>query len=111
MTPPHIIADCDDMGCWAHASGDPMGMRGTGDTLAEATDDYLQQYAKENDVSEWQDIKTAPKDGSDILIGGDHSYLGGVVMASWRNNRWLDMQGDYYRPTHWMPLPPAPVRL
>ena len=63
----------------------------------------------------WQPIETAPKDGTDILIGGDHGYSGGVLQAEWGITRlghpagWVDMEGDTYNPTHWMPLPAAPT--
>jgi len=61
---------------------------------------------------EWQPIETAPRDGSDILIGGDFSYAGGVLMAScvdgYPHPTFSDMQGDFYNPTHWMPLPEPP---
>jgi hypothetical protein len=61
----------------------------------------------------WQPIETAPKDGRDVLIGGDYSYLNGVLMASWGTGSgqipgWTDMEGDTYSPTHWMPLPLPP---
>jgi hypothetical protein len=61
----------------------------------------------------WLPIETAPKDGRDILIGGDWSYVTGVLMASWGEYDgqvagWVDMMGDGYAPTHWMPLPGAP---
>lgn len=73
---------------------------------------------------EWQDIKSAPKDGTYLLMA-DHS--GQVHKAAWMINSdvtgkgshdWCiadtygDEQGYYYTvdfPTHWMPLPIAPT--
>lgn len=65
----------------------------------------------------WQPIETAPRDGSEILVGDfketdveDHCY--GVVF--WREGKWTDglgpawaWSGEFY-PTHWMPLPSPP---
>jgi len=60
----------------------------------------------------WQPIETAPKDGTDILIGGDFCYAGGVVMVSYAGEdvqAFVDMDGDVYdSATHWMPLPKPP---
>lgn len=60
----------------------------------------------------WRDIETSPKDDIDVLVGGDFSYVGGVVMAKhitdYPRPTFSDMDGDLYYPTHWMPLPPPP---
>jgi hypothetical protein len=67
-------------------------------------------------MNDWRDISTAPKDGSDVLIGGDWSYVSGVLMAAWLEDRatgegaWLDMMGDSYNPTSWMPMPKPPTK-
>lgn len=64
---------------------------------------------------EWHPIETAPTDGTDVLIGGDFSYVGGVVMAKYitdyPRSTFSDMDGDLYYPTHWMPLPKPPEGL
>lgn len=57
-------------------------------------------------MSDWQDISTAPKDGTFILVWA----MPYVEMAHWRG-RWRignDVTGTKLFPTHWMPLPPAP---
>lgn len=79
-------------------------------------------------MSEWQPIETAPKDGTEVLIGGgffdwDGSYgedvpHTGVTIASWQYRhgakQWRgNACGGYdeyywYNPTHWMPLPKSP---
>ena len=59
---------------------------------------------------EWQDIATAPGDGSDFLIA-TRFYLGGVVQVSWPANHHapVDMADDFYGDaTAWRPLPPPP---
>lgn len=67
-------------------------------------------------MSEWQSIKTAPKDGTDIVVLS--RSLGPVICAfergavmdvgftAWR----VKWDGDYLasEPTHWMPLPAPP---
>lgn len=70
-------------------------------------------------MADWQPIKTAPKDGTDVLL--TVSYNGGELkstrMGAWRQRRpgefaWL--QHHTFDPfsgevTHWMPMPdPAP---
>lgn len=87
-------------------------------------------------MSQWQDISTAPKDGTHILVGAPFRKFEaqpGYVVArdsepafvaeacwgrSWSDatNRWIaphsdqDEQGGCheYDPTHWMPLPTPP---
>lgn len=56
-------------------------------------------------MSEWQDISTAPKDGSEILI-----WNGQRSVAYWNGDSWDD--GDYRDHilgiTHWSKLPEPP---
>lgn len=71
----------------------------------------------EKRVSEWQPIETAPKDGTEVLIG---RFLDGKLptkaVASfhpsegWRDAGDIGWGGMYahVRPTHWMPLPSPP---
>ena len=55
--------------------------------------------------TEWQDIESAPRDASYILVARRHEQ--GVVF--YRDGRWWLGAGTYFdRPTHWQPLPPAP---
>ena len=63
---------------------------------------------------EWQPIETAPKDGRLVLIrtaAGDE--WAGTFTAHWsrHSNGWFySDHRTHPRPTHWMPLPPAPSR-
>lgn len=63
--------------------------------------------------AEWLPIATAPKDGTDIL-GANAEH---VFVVFWLHNAmhpkpgsWVSRPGCWaFSPTHWMPLPPAPV--
>ena len=79
-------------------------------------------------VGGWEDISTAPKDGTDVLLWSDifageisgpvpcvgpliGRYSNGV--SDYAGEGWWDVEGgDAYAswclPTHWMPLPPPP---
>lgn len=72
---------------------------------------------------EWQDIETAP-DGQHLLLYGSQKagnddgvrYSGPIVFSGYfdevddawcaHGSTWL---GPFFEPTHWMPLPPAPI--
>ena len=70
--------------------------------------------------SKWQPIETAPKDGTQILVGNRH----GAWLAMYRpiyqsgyspQNPWFSLMINHghmkvveLTPTHWMPLPAAP---
>ena len=79
----------------------------------------------------WQPIETAPRDGTWILLWDDH--LGLAVSGCWYDYPGINTPDDYeapwsfwtadndlisfwvggddyYSPTHWMPLPPAPTQ-
>jgi hypothetical protein len=66
-------------------------------------------------MSTWQPIETAPRDDTVILIAGRE----GISTAQWKERRrewqvytsengWQECE---VWPTHWMPLPDAPVSL
>jgi hypothetical protein len=63
---------------------------------------------------DWQSIDTAPRDGTSVLVW--FPELGHMV-ASFNGHDAVNNAGgwsvgfDYYgpKPTHWMPLPPAPA--
>lgn len=64
---------------------------------------------------EWQPIETAPKDGTYVLLFGEHSRAcrerNRQLTARWDGRDWEsadDGYGIYLKPTHWMPLPTAP---
>lgn len=83
-------------------------------------------------MSEWQDIQTAPKDGTEIIgcFSNDYGYQdkptqygpwtirwdGREWVSSWDGYRVISSQTDFgesyhdpdIEPTHWMPLPTPP---
>ena len=59
----------------------------------------------------WQPIETAPKDGTEVLLGHANSiWLDYWTMANELDGFWAmcDQWEDPEVPTHWMPLPAAP---
>ena len=67
------------------------------------------------DPSLWRPIKSAPHDGTEVLVFVD----GHVAVAAWTEGQWqavvagkriIEAQGglDLGTPTHWRPVPPPP---
>lgn len=57
----------------------------------------------------WQPIKTAPKDGTDVLVfcqSGKYQAVAwfGTLDRMW----WIYGSPDPIKPTHWQPCPPDP---
>jgi hypothetical protein len=60
----------------------------------------------------WRDIASAPKDGTEVLLGFDHPFV--VRTGQWSNYFKAWVTGEYSspfanRPTRWQPLPPPPL--
>lgn len=68
-------------------------------------------------MNTWEPIETAPKDGTEIILGFAHeANIGPVALPRVRSGKWLQTHGEwsiaYLRgnpPTHWMPLPKPPT--
>lgn len=61
-------------------------------------------------MSEWQDISTAPKDGTAVLAVDDE---GQYHVVWWQHGSWVRAGDDYnlwVLPTHWQPLPPFQIQ-
>lgn len=67
----------------------------------------------------WQPIETAPRDGTEILLGyaGSHScagyWMGDPALNYWNETGWFWTGANVITehpdsPTHWQPLPPPP---
>lgn len=70
-------------------------------------------------MTEWQDISTAPKDGTEILVyfTEHESKIGNILTAKYQNEYWIDPNivspiVRLFEPflTHWMPLPNPPEK-
>lgn len=105
----------------------PDGGSPTLDDAVRAAKQALTQLAALRDEMEWQDISTAPKDGTRILCWSNEMYIKPYI-AWWGEDRnapedgnnheeWLTGDGDdwsmgyYYtpvKPTHWKRLSGAP---
>lgn len=66
----------------------------------------------------WQEISTAPKDGTEILVwmfGNTFSVVSYEISANNAQHYvWMAPEGYLYHkdaPTHWLPLPPPPATL
>ncbi len=79
--------------------------------LADAVLDHADKHCR------WFDISTAPKDGTNIILGNEVT----VAVGKWARDDWRAMYfvregtGDFQagagllnEPTHWRPLPPPP---
>lgn len=67
------------------------------------------------DLTEWRDIATAPKDGTEVFAwdGSDniichwHGSVAGWV-TDWETVSGYDVGWNKVSPTHWLPLPSTP---
>lgn len=88
-------------------------------SLADAIDAHLAKGAQE-----WQPIETAPRDGTPILISNGVSVMEArwltecqmgqfVTAPGWQvvecEDGWYSIGLEADWPTHWMPLPAAPM--
>lgn len=66
-------------------------------------------------MREWQDISTAPKDGTAILVfqatDGDHKDRMAIAWCWDHGGFWRCSDYPGLQPTHWMPPPPRPAGL
>lgn len=80
----------------------------------------LEAIGRKSESGEWQPIKTAPKDGTEIILRNGNR-VGAACWCTWPSTPEMDdggegwsvcFDGDTWEddkaPTHWMPLPAAP---
>ena len=72
------------------------GLCGWGETLWEMA----------HEMEGWRPIKTAPCDGSRVLLFTHMPIVGSY--QNFRDQGWFTDNGRPLIPTHWMPLPKAP---
>ena len=63
----------------------------------------------ENLMSDWLDIETAPRDGTEILVfhpARNEQFICYFIRGHWMFSPYAALASD---PTHWMPLPPPPT--
>jgi hypothetical protein len=87
---------------------------------------YTHPQPKQRPLTEWQPIKTAPKDGTDVIVMYQHIDTQIVHNAFWMGDSDDDPEDigwwsyeysegsrikleDWMEPTHWMPLPAPPA--
>lgn len=62
----------------------------------------------------WKPIKTAPKDGTQLLLAnapdedGVWAVRQGFYEDAPASRRWYDIDGEEIEPDYWMPLPSPP---
>ncbi len=66
----------------------------------------------EEQLTEWQPIETAPKDGTVFLVFTPHDQVGFQYTATYTMNNEIvcimSLEVPEERPTHWRHLPPPP---
>lgn len=62
----------------------------------------------------WQPIRTAPQDGTDVLVfgldAGKYPMFAAAHFEDWYEPEWItcDASKVEFSPSHWMPLPAPP---
>jgi hypothetical protein len=68
------------------------------------------------DVPEWTPLDSAPRDGTDVIVGNTQREPRPIGLGRYNGNAWdVKPLGGWTRPdadeiTHWMPLPDDEVR-
>ena len=70
-------------------------------------------------VPEWNPIESAPKDGTEVLVGKNYGRSSNYSVAWFDGDEWRDvgdmgwagMDGEDNQPTHWKPLIPPPLEV
>ena len=74
--------------------------------LADRLINELLAFHSNNTPLGWLDIDTAPKDGTELLMGDLHTMWIGHWNAT--DNVWLNREYDIQWPGYWRPLPTLP---
>lgn len=74
------------------------------------TEDFWNMVFTELHRLAWRPISEAPRDGTFVLCAHPSGHIN-IMQFSPEDNKWRRwVNNDYHdwKPTHWMPLPPAP---
>jgi hypothetical protein len=58
-------------------------------------------------LTQWHPASTPPEDGVRVLLY--FNKWKHITIGQFDKNIWVDVDGDYIGPSHWMPLPNPPV--
>jgi hypothetical protein len=89
----------------------PMCNHGNTDECLSCYDEEIARLREIESNTTWQPIKTAPKDGTEILVMDSVSGVYGAVWATHRGRAdWFQHRNMGWIPAacYWMPIPPAP---
>lgn len=77
---------------------------------ASEVDAALDAFAQDRRADDWQEIETAPRDGTYVLGYGPHETRGNYVESvHYYRGLWtIQWMEGYGSPTHWRPLPKGP---
>lgn len=102
---------CDDILIWLAGRKFPTPEKGFthwGDAMSSLKR-FAAELASLREGQQWQPIETAPRDGSEVLLGWDSGH---VTSGFWERQYWLTCVGPYQgsqAPQYWQPLPSPPA--
>ena len=107
---PNFVNYADEMQKTAHEQAQEIErLRGELERARGLLTLTLHTEAHSQAESAWQDISTAPKDGTRILVGTENRFPKNTYVARWFKDGWsVGILGGEWTayPTHWMPIAP-----
>jgi hypothetical protein len=88
--------------------------RGAEKIIEICVKEFIALSAPRTERDAWLPIESAPKQSKHVLLFGDGAgFMQCAYVGGWNGERWIQVFG--YRaeptfPTHWQPLPSAPVK-
>jgi hypothetical protein len=104
---------------WRALQGRGM-VSAVGEYTPDAFWELLDAYEDLRAATGWRPIESAPKDGTNLLLGfprshsGEGFWMGDADRNHWGEVGWFECSDDILcdhpsHPTNWMPLPPPPL--